>query len=147
MSRIKILLAEEENIDDLKIPVRFNKDFADSIRDYDIRRIAAVVARWSKSMATEDYIADNAKFELGEDDDYGPVMFLENFTTLCDEIAEDHLNHLIEQEHLDLDDDMYKKILETASAELADFYADYESALCADALADFKRDNKYWDIK
>lgn len=145
MSRIKILLAEEENIDDLKIPVRFNKDFADSIRDYDIRRIAAVVARWSKSVVTEDYIAERAKFELGDDD--GPVMYLENFTTICDEVAEEHLNRLIEQEHLDLDDDMYKKILETASAELADFYADYEDALCADALADFKRDNKYWDIK
>jgi len=146
MSRIKDLLAEQEDIDDLKAPVRFSKGFADSAKESDLKRITGTVARWAKSMYTEDYIADNAKFEMG-DDDGQPCMYLENFTSICDEIAQDLLDQLIEQEHLDLSDEEYKQVIESASALIADFYADYEDALCADAFKDWSLDNKYGDIK
>lgn len=145
MSRIKILLAEQEDIDDLKVPVRFGKEFADSVKESDLKRIAGTVARWAKSMHTEDYIADNAKFEMGDDDGH-PCMYLENFTSLCDEIAQNLLDQLIEQEHLDLSDEEYKQVIEGASALIADFYADYEDALCADAFKDWSLDNKYGDM-
>lgn len=142
MSRIKMLLAEEESIDDLKVPTRFGKDLFDTITEADNKTIAETVLRWSKSMKSEDYIADNAEFGLG-DDDGEPCMFLENFTSLCDDIAQENLDKLIVQEHLDLSDKDYADILDKASALIANFYADYEDALCADAFADYKGDVKY----
>lgn len=130
MSKIKVLFAEEEGIDDL-MPTRPSND-----------NIATIVLNWSKKMATEDYIADNAEFGLG-DDDGQPCMFMENFTTLCDEIAQQSLDELIEQEHYDLSDKDYKYILDRASALIADFYADYEDALCADEITDYNRDKEF----
>lgn len=142
MSRIKDLLAEEENIDDLKTPTRFGKAFGGFITAVDNKRIAEAVLRSAKTPQVEDYIADNAVFGLG-DDDGNPCMFLENFTTLCDEIATDILEGLIKQEHYDLSDLEYAQIVEHASNLIADYYADYEDALCLDAFADYKRDSKY----
>ena len=130
MSKIKVLFAEEEGIDDL-MPTRPSND-----------NIATIVLNWSKKMATEDYIADNAEFGLG-DDDGQPCMFMENFVDLCEEIAQQSLDELIEQEHYDLSDEDYKYILERASALIADFYADYEDALCADEITDYNRDKQF----
>jgi hypothetical protein len=130
MSKIKVLFAEEEGIDDL-IPTRPSNN-----------NIADIVLEWAKTPETEDYIADHAYFALG-DDDGQPCMFLENFTTLCDEIALDTLDRLIEQEHYDLSDMDYAQIVERASNLIADFYADYKDVLCADELADYNRDKKY----
>lgn len=143
MSRIKDLLAEEENIDDLKVPTRFGKAFGEFIAKVDNKRIAETVLAWAKTPQVEDYIADNAIFGLG-DDDGQPCMFLENFTTLCDEIATDTLERLIEQEHLDLSDLEYAEIVEQAASLIADYYSDYEDALCADELADYNRDRKHF---
>ena len=140
MSRIKDLYAEAENIDDLK-PV-FDKAFSDAVHEGDIRRIADNVASWSKNMKSEDFIADNAQFSLG-DDDGQPCMYMENFPQLCDQIAQDNLDRMIEQEHLDLDDKEYATIMDRASAIIADYYSDYEDALCADEMADYNRDKKF----
>lgn len=141
MSKIKDLLAEEENIDDLKAPTSFGKAFGDFVTKADNKRIAETVLEWANTPQVEDYIADHACFELG-DDDGQPCMFLENFTTLCDEIAADTLDRLIEQEHLDLSDKEYASIIEHASNLIADYYSDYESALCNDELIDYNRDKK-----
>lgn len=145
MSKIKVLLAEEENIDDLKVPTRFGKEFFDFITAADNKRIAETVLEWAKTPQVEDYIADNAEFGLG-DDDGQPCMFLENFTTLCDDIATDTLDRLIEQEHYDLSDVEYARIIEHASNLIANYYADYEDALCIDAFDDYKRERKAGDI-
>lgn len=142
MSRIKDLLAEEENIDDLKAPTKFGKAFAEFITAVDNKRIAETVLEWAKTPQVEDYIADNAVFGLG-DDDGNPCMFLENFTTLCDEIALDTLDRLIEQEHYNLSDKEYAQIVEHASNLIADYYADYEDALCSDEMADYNRDKRF----
>lgn len=142
MSRIKDLLAEEENIDDLKAPTRFGKEFSRFITTADNKRIAEAVLRSARTPQVEDYIADHAYFGLGDDDGH-PCMFLENFTTLCDEIAVDVLEDLIKQEHLDLSDLEYAQIVEHASNLIADYYADYEDALCLDAFADYERGSKY----
>ena len=39
-------------------------------------------------------------------------------------------------------DEEYANIIEHASNLIADYYADYEDALCADELADYNRDKK-----
>lgn len=130
MSKIKDLYAEAEDIDDLKRVRPSNNNIAD------------IVLAWSKTPQVEDYIADNAEFGLG-DDDGQPCMFMENFTMMCDDIAQDTLDNLIEQEHYDINDTDYKYIVTRASALIADYYADYEDTLCADEMADYNRDEKY----
>lgn len=142
MSRIKDLLAEEENIDDLKAPTRFGKEFSAFITSADNKRIAENVLRYARTPKIEDYIADNAIFGLG-DDNGQPCMFMENFTMMCDRIAIDTLDMLIKQEHYDLSDLEYAQIVEHASNLIADYYADYEDALCVDAFADYECDSKY----
>lgn len=142
MSKIKDLLAEEEDIDDLKVPTKFGKAFGEFITKADNNRIADTVLAWAKTPKVEDYIADNAEFGLG-DDDGQPCMYMENFTTMCDNIAQDTFDRLIEQEHLDLTDEEYQYVLGRASALIADYYADYEDALCADEMADYNRDKQF----
>ena len=146
MSRIKDLLAEVENIDDLKTDDEEIKKQAKFERDLWIKRYAEAVSNNAKGIASEDFIADNARYETGDDDGH-MCVFMENFTLLCDDLAEEHLNALIEQNHIDMDDAMYRAVLERASAEIADFYADYESGLCEDMAKDLKLDIKYGDIK
>lgn len=131
MSKIKDLYAEAEDIDDLKRVRPSNNNIAD------------IVLAWSKTPQVEDYIADNAEFGLG-DDDGQPCMFMENFTMMCDDIAQDTLDKLIEQEHYDINDTDYKYIIARASDLIADYYADYEDALCADEMADYNRDSKHF---
>lgn len=131
MSKIKDLYAEAEDIDDLKRVRPSNNNIAD------------IVLVWSKTPQVEDYIADNAEFGLGDDDGH-PCMFMENFTMMCDDIAQDTLDRLIEQEHYDINDTDYKYIITRASALIADHYADYEDALCVDEMADYNRDKKYF---
>lgn len=133
MSRIKDLYAIEEGIDDLIPETKVNT-----------AHIATVVASWVKSdPKSEDFIADNAEFEVG-DDDGQPCMFLENFTQLCDQLAQDKLEALIEQEHLDITDKQCADIIDKASAEIADFFSDYEDVLCGDAFKDYQLDKKYF---
>lgn len=142
MSKIKDLYAEAEDIDDLKVPTEFGKAFGDFITKVDNNHIADIVLAWSKTPQVEDYIADHAEFGLGDDDGH-PCMFMENFTMMCDDIAQDTLDRLIEQEHYDLTDEEYAYIIKRASDLIADHYADYEDALCADEMADYNRDEKY----
>lgn len=133
MSRIKDLYAIEEGIDDL-IPET----------KVDIKHIVTIVKDWTTSdPKSEDFIADNAQFEVG-DDDGQPCMFLENFTQLCDQLAQDKLDALIEQEHIDMTDKQYTEVIDKASAEIADAYSDYEDSLCGDALKDYYMDKKYF---
>ncbi len=146
MSRIKDLLAEVENIVDLKTDDEEIKKQAKFERDLLIKRYAEAVSNSAKGIASEDFIADSARYEVGDDDGH-MCVFLENFTILCDDLAEEHLDALIEQNHIDMDDAMYRDVLDRASAILADFYADYESELCEDMAKDLKLDIKYGDIK
>ena len=146
MSRIKDLLAEVEDIDDLKTDDEEIKKQAKFERDLLIKRYAEAVSNSAKGIASEDFIADNARYEAGDDDGH-ICVFLENFTILCDDLAEEHLDALIEQNHIDMDDAMYRDVLDRASAILADFYADYESELCGDMAQDLNLDIRYGDIK
>ena len=131
MSRIKDLLAEEENIDDLK-PIR--QPTAEWVENEAVKM--AIVPY------SEDYIADNAEFNV-VDDDGQPAMVIENFLTMCENLASEFMDKLIEQEHIELSDDEYIKTLDKVSARIADFYSDYESVLCADELSDYNRDSKF----
>lgn len=132
MSKIKDLLAEEEDIEDLK-----------PIKKPSLEWVVDTVVNWAIMPYSEDYIADNAEFGMVADDDDGhPVMVMENFTSLCDDLAVRYLDRLIEGEHIDISDDDYAKALDKASARIADFYSDYEDSLCASELSDYNRDKQ-----
>lgn len=135
MSRIKDLLAEAEGIDDLMpeppLPYQPRKEV-----------IAEIVVDWSKKGETEDYIADNADLELIDDDGH-PCMHMVNLSELCDNIAQQSLDELIELWHYDLTDEDYKFIVEHASALIADYYSEYRDNLCVSSLSDYNRDKKY----
>ena len=132
MSRIKDLLAEEEDIEDLK-----------PIKRPSLEWVVDTVVNWSIMPSSEDYIADNAEFGIVSDDDDGhPVVVMENFIELCDDLAMEYLNRFIEREHIDISDDDYAKALDKASARIAVFYSDYEDSLCADELSDYNRDKQ-----
>lgn len=137
MSKIKDLLAEEENIDDLKVPRRYGKDFFDAVQEHDKRRFAESILNSCKGIVFEDWLAENAEFEHG-DDDGEPCMFFENYLELCEECATGVFDGLIEQQHLDIDDEYYTDVIKLATDLIADYYADYEDSLCADALVDWR---------
>lgn len=127
MSKIKDLYAETEGIEDL-MPAKLS-----------MSTIAKAVANSCRGIATEDEIANEAQFEVSIDDDGHECVFLENFMTICERIAREHLDDMIEQNHIDLTDTEYFATLDIARDMLADDYADYESQLCED----FEQDNKY----
>ena len=142
MSRIKDLLAEEENIDDLKLPRKYDLSFFKAVQEIDKKRLANSILEACKGVVFEDWLAENAEFELG-DDDGEPCMFFENFTELCDECATGVLDGMIEDQHLDISDEEYTDVCNIAADLIANHYADYESELCADAFKDWQLDNKY----
>lgn len=127
MSKIKDLYAEAEGIDDL-MPTKPS-----------MSTIAKAVANSCRSVATEDEIANEAEFEVSIDDDGHECVYVENFMDICESIAREHLDDMIEQNHIDLTDTEYFNTLDLARDMLADDYAGYESQLCED----FEQDNKY----
>lgn len=134
MSRIKILLAEEENIDDLKVPVHFGKDFFDSVQEQDLKRLVGAVVSAAKRKETEEEIALRANYTYDYGDEGDLEAYLENFLEIIEDIATDWTDEIVATQHYDLSDTEYAKVIELAKDLLADYYADYESQLCSEAL-------------
>lgn len=126
MSRIKDLLAEVENIDDLKPPM-YQK----------LGEQAFVKAKnWE---GIRDWFRSNAEYGAGTDDEGHTEYYFENFLDLCDEACTQTLDQIIEDQHLDIDDTTYTMAIDYAKDWLADTLADFES----ECVADYASDQKY----
>ena len=132
MSKIQILLAEEENIDDLKVPVRYGKDFYDSVQESDLERFYNAVLRRLKEDWVRDEICACAVFGIGQSDEGYDEPYLENYLDIIKEVTDSAIDELIEDTHYDLSDSDYEKIYPKLVDETADFWADFESELCND---------------
>lgn len=143
MSKIKDLLAEEENIDDLKAPRKYGLDFVKSVQEIDNKRMAEHIFESSKTAEVETWFSDNANFALCDDGNYEPYMVFTNYEDLCEERASRVLDTMIEEQHLDISDAEYSDIVGLAAQQLELYYAEYGNRLCNDALNDWKVDNKY----
>lgn len=139
MSKIKDLLAEVEDIDDLKAPVhKYGKEFYNAVQLADCERIAKSVYENSIGEEAKAEIANRAQYEVDVDDEGHECIYLENYIDIIGDIVQEHLDDMIEDQHLDLTDDEYFKIKDLAEAMLSDYYADYESQLCREAEEDDK---------
>lgn len=126
MSRIKDLLAEEQNIDDLKRPLYQELGemiYAKTLHAKDLRR-------WLRA---------RAEYEGGKDDEGHTEWYFENFEELCEEAVTHMLDKLIEDEHLDISDETYSRAIEYARDWLADALSDFES----ECIQDYVMDRKY----
>ena len=126
MSRIKDLLAEEQNIDDLKRPL------------YQVLgEMAYVKAKnWD---GIRSCFRNNAEYGAGKDDEGHTEWYFENFTNLCERAVNGALDKLIEEEHLDISDETYNRAIEYGKDWLADTLADFES----ECIRDYVMDRKY----
>lgn len=138
MSKIKDLLAEEENIDDLKVPVRFGKDFFAIVSESDAKRITAMLCEACKGKWVKDVISHDAQYGFGTDDEGHPECYMENYLAIIDDIVTEKFNDAIAEQHLDLMDSEYNAIKDAAISVIADYYADYESECCNDVMEDDK---------
>lgn len=141
MSRIKDLLAEVEDIDDLKPvePHKYGKDFAEAVRQADIERMSEQV--YAKTLHMENlrsWLRANAEYEAGEYENGHTEWYFENFEDLCEQACEGNLMDYIEDQHLDLTDEEYSKILYSARDWLADTLADFEEECIQDMVSDQK---------
>ena len=141
MSRIKDLLAEVEDIDDLKPvePHKYGKDFAEAVRQADIKRMSEQV--YAKTLHMENlrsWLRANAEYGTGEDEDGHTEYYFENFEDLCEQACGGNLMDYIEDQHLDLTDEEYSKILYSARDWLADTLADFEEECIQDMVSDQK---------
>lgn len=126
MSRIKDLLAEEQNIDDLKRPLY-----------QELGEQAYVKAKnWD---GVRSWFRGNAEYGAGTDDEGHTEYYFENFLDLCDEAITDTLDQLIEDQHLDISDETYSRAIEYGRDWLADTLADFES----ECIQDYVSDQKY----
>lgn len=126
MSRIKDLLAEEQNIDDLKRPLY--QELGEMI--YTKTLHANDLRRWLRA---------RAEYDAGKDDEGHTEWYFENFEDLCEEAVSYQLDKLIEEEHLDISDETYNRAIEYARDWLADALADFES----ECVQDYVMDRKY----
>ena len=126
MSKIKDLLAEEQNIDDLKRPLY--QELGEMI--YVKAKNWEGIRSWFRS---------NAEYEAGKDDDGHTEWYFENFEHLCEEAVNGAMDKLIEEEHLDISDETYSRAIEYARDWLADALADFES----ECIQDYVMDRKY----
>ena len=126
MSKIKDLLAEEQNIDDLKRPLY-----------QELGEMIYVKAKnWD---GLRSWFRSNAEYDAGKDDDGHTEWYFENFTDLCKQAVNGAMDKLIEEEHLDISDETYNRAIEYGSDWLADTLADFESA----CIRDYVNDQKY----
>lgn len=126
MSKIKDLLAEEQNIDDLKRPL--------------YQKLGEMI--YTKTLHAEDlrhWLRARAEYEGGKDDDGHTEWYFENFEDLCEEAVNYTLDKLIEEEHLDISDETYNRAIEYARDWLADALSDFES----ECIQDYVMDRKY----
>ena len=126
MSRIKDLLAEEQNIDDLKRPL--------------YQELGEMIYVKAKSWdGIRSWFRSNAEYDAGKDDEGHTEWYFENFTDLCEQAVNGALDNLIEEEHLDISDETYNRAIEYGRDWLADTLADFES----ECIQDYVSDQKY----
>lgn len=126
MSRIKDLLAEEQNIDDLKRPL--------------YQELGEMIYVKAKSWdGIRSWFRNNAEYGAGEDDEGHTEYYFENFENLCEQAVNGALDNLIEEEHLDISDETYNRAIEYGRDWLADTLADFES----ECIQDYVSDQKY----
>ena len=126
MSRIKDLLAEEQNIDDLKRPLY-----------QELGEMIYVKAKnWD---GIRSWFRSNAEYDAGKDDEVHTEWYFENFEDLCEQAVNGALDNLIEEEHLDISDETYNRAIEYGRDWLADTLADFES----ECIQDYVSDQKY----
>lgn len=140
MSKIKDLYAEVEGIDDLKPePHRYGKEFYDAVQAETIKRIGEQVYAKTLHMPNlRSWLRANAEYDAGEDDEGHTEYYFENFEDLCEQACEGSLMDYIEDQHLDLTDEEYSKILYYARDWLADTLSDFESECIQDCVMDRK---------
>ena len=126
MSRIKDLLAEEQNIDDLKRPL--------------YQELGEMIYVKAKSWdGIRSWFRSNAEYDAGKDDEGHTEWYFENFEDLCKQVVNGALDNLIEEEHLDISDETYNRAIEYGRDWLADTLADFES----ECIQDYVSDQKY----
>lgn len=126
MSKIKDLLAEEQNIDDLKQPL--------------YQKLGEMIYVKAKNWdGLRSWFRSNAEYEAGKDDEGHTEWYFENFEALCEQVVNDMLDKLIEEEHLDISDETYNRAIEYARDWLADALSDFES----ECIQDYVMDRKY----
>ena len=126
MSRIKDLLAEEQNIDDLKRPL--------------YQELGEMIYVKAKSWdGIRSWFRNNAEYDAGKDDEGHTEWYFENFEDLCKQVVNGALDNLIEEEHLDISDETYNRAIEYGRDWLADTLADFES----ECIQDYVSDQKY----
>lgn len=126
MSRIKDLLAEEQNIDDLKRPL--------------YQELGEMIYVKAKSWdGIRSWFRSNAEYDAGKDDEGHTEWYFENFEDLCEQVVNGALDNLIEEEHLDISDETYNRAIEYGRDWLADTLADFES----ECIQDYVSDQKY----
>ena len=126
MSKIKDLLAEEQNIDDLKQPLYQT-----------LGEMAYVKAKnWD---GIRSWFRSSAEYDAGKDDEGHTEWYFENFLDLCEQVVNGALDNLIEEEHLDISDETYSRAIEYARDWLADALADFES----ECIQDYVMGRKY----
>lgn len=126
MSRIKDLLAEEQNIDDLKRPL--------------YQELGEMIYVKAKSWdGIRSWFRNNAEYDAGKDDEGHTEWYFENFENLCEQAVNGALDNLIEEEHLDISDETYNRAIEYGRDWLADTLADFES----ECIQDYVNDQKY----
>lgn len=126
MSRIKDLLAEEQNIDDLKRPL--------------YQELGEMIYVKAKSWdGIRSWFRNNAEYGAGKDDEGHTEWYFENFEDLCEQAVNGALDNLIEEEHLDISDETYNRAIEYGRDWLADALADFES----ECIQDYVSDQKY----
>ena len=126
MSRIKDLLAEEQNIDDLKRPL--------------YQELGEMIYVKAKSWdGIRSWFRSNAEYDAGKDDEGHTEYYFENFEKLCEQAVNGALDNLIEEEHLDISDETYNRAVEYGRDWLADTLADFES----ECIQDYVSDQKY----
>lgn len=126
MSKIKDLLAEEQNIDDLKQPL--------------YQKLGEMI--YTKTLHAKDlrrWLRAKAEYEAGKDDEGHTEWYFENFEDLCEQAVNDMLDQLIEEEHLDISDETYNRAIEYGRDWLANALSDFES----ECIQDYVMDRKY----
>jgi hypothetical protein len=127
MSKIKDLLAEEQNIEDLMPEASIKKSEL-------LETLKHVIGDNAKDIRSE--LSEYAEFDVDCDDEGHESLIVSNFDDMCDSIAESYVEDYVYQQHIDINDDDYNWVVKHLQQYVADSFASYYVEIIKEAEED-----------
>lgn len=129
MSKIKDLLAIENDIDDLKPVKKVEDTFIDRSRL--LKNLEHVI--WDNAKVIRQELYERAEYDEWVDEEGHKNVEIRNFDEVCEQIAEGFMESYVYHQQIDISDEAYDLVLSDLKSYTVDCFDDYYMELIKEA--------------